>query len=68
MERADLIALLEEGLTNGRIAPQTAAYIAAEVLGVDASETGYLDWDAGRLAALQALQHEAQPELTIVSA
>ncbi len=65
VERHDLIAMLEEGLNNGRISPQTAAYIAAELLGVDAFETGYLDWDAGRFAALRTLQNEAELELTL---
>lgn len=38
-----LLRSLEEGLRNGRIAPQVAAYIAAEVLGVEARATGYDD-------------------------
>jgi hypothetical protein len=46
MDRFELLAAIEEGLENGRLSPQTAAYIAAELLGVDASETGYLDWAA----------------------
>lgn len=46
MDRYDLLAALEEGLENGRISPQTAAYIAAELLGVEAFETGFLEWDA----------------------
>jgi hypothetical protein len=50
MEHRELLAALEEGLENGRISPQTAAYIAAEILGVEAYETGYHEWDAARLA------------------
>ncbi|GAB4439698.1 MAG: hypothetical protein OHK0015_34860 [Chloroflexi bacterium OHK40] len=46
MDRFELLAALEQGLENGRISPQTAAYIAAELLGVDAYETGYHEWDA----------------------
>jgi hypothetical protein len=46
MDRYELLAALEEGLDNGRISPQTAAYIAAELLGVEAYETGYQEWDA----------------------
>jgi hypothetical protein len=46
MDRFELLAALEEGLENGRISPHTAAYIAAELLGVDAYETGYQEWDA----------------------
>jgi|GEM_PF-809539 len=45
MDRYELLAALEEGLENGRISPQTAAYIAAELLGVEAYETGYQEWD-----------------------
>jgi hypothetical protein len=45
MEQYELLAALEEGLMNGRISPQTAAYIAAELLGVEAYETGYQEWD-----------------------
>lgn len=41
MTQHDLIAIIEEGLENGRISPHLAAYIAAEVLGVDAAATGY---------------------------
>lgn len=50
MDRYELLAALEEGLENGRISPQTAAYIAAELLGVEAYETGYLEWDAALLS------------------
>jgi hypothetical protein len=46
MDRFELLAALEEGLENGRLSPQTAAFIAAELLGVDAYETGYLEWEA----------------------
>jgi hypothetical protein len=46
MDRFELLAALEEGLENGRISPQTAAYIAAELLGVEAYETGYHEWEA----------------------
>lgn len=45
MDRFELLAALEEGLENGRISPQTAAYIAAELFGIDAYETGYHEWD-----------------------
>lgn len=45
MDRFELLAILEEGLENGRINPQTAAYIAAEILGVEAYETGYQEWE-----------------------
>lgn len=67
MDCYDLIAMLEEGLNNGRISPQTAAYIAAELLGVDAFDTGYLDWDAGRFAALQTPQPEGELELAFAT-
>lgn len=43
MTTQDLLAVLEEGLENGRIAPYLAAYIASEVLGVEAHDTGYDD-------------------------
>ena len=46
MDRFELLAALEQGLENGRISPQTAASIAAELMGVDAYETGYQEWDA----------------------
>lgn len=45
MDRFELLAALEEGLENGRITPQTAAFIAAEILGVEAYETGYQEWE-----------------------
>ncbi|MFQ3663476.1 MAG: hypothetical protein SNJ69_13915 [Chloroflexaceae bacterium] len=45
VDRFELLAALEEGLENGRISPQTAAYIAAELFGIDAYETGYHEWD-----------------------
>jgi len=41
MTHQELLAIVEEGLENGRIAPHLAAYIAAEVLAVDARATGY---------------------------
>ncbi|NJM05923.1 hypothetical protein HC891_06565 [Candidatus Gracilibacteria bacterium] len=62
MDQYELLAALEEGLVNGRISPQTAAYIAAELLGVDAYETGYQEWD-GIIA-----QHNHQPALLAVNA
>jgi hypothetical protein len=62
MDQYDLLATLEEGLRNGRISPQTAAYIAAEVLGVEAYETGYQEWDG------VTGQHSAQPTLLVVNA
>jgi hypothetical protein len=43
MTQQDLLAMIEEGLENGRITPYLAAYIAAEVMGVDADATGYDD-------------------------
>lgn len=43
MTQQDLLTLIEEGLENGRISPHLAAYIAAELLGVDAGTTGYDD-------------------------
>lgn len=44
MSREELIAVLEEGLKNGRISPHLAAYIAAELLDVEVQETEYVDW------------------------
>lgn len=61
MEYRELLAALEEGLENGRISPQTAAYIAAEILGIEAYETGYHEWDAARLA-LAARADETEVE------
>jgi hypothetical protein len=43
MTQLDLLALIEEGLDNGRISPHLAAFIAADVLGVEALETDYVD-------------------------
>ncbi len=43
MTTEDLLAIIEEGLENGRIAPYLAAYIAAEVTGVEAIATGFDD-------------------------
>lgn len=60
MDRFELLAALEEGLENGRINPQTAAYIAAELLGVEAYETGYQEWEAPG-------QPAAEPELALAA-
>jgi hypothetical protein len=43
MTHHDLLALIEEGLENGRIPSYLAAYIAAEVLGIDPAETDFAD-------------------------
>ena len=43
MTHQDLLTIIEEGVENGRISRHLAAYIAAEVLGVEASTTGYDD-------------------------
>ena len=43
MTQQDLLAIIEEGLENGRISPYLAAYIAAEVIGIEANATGYDD-------------------------
>jgi hypothetical protein len=43
MTHQDLLALIEEGLENGRISRHLAAYIAAEMLGVSPRETEYDD-------------------------
>ena len=43
MTQQDLLATLEEGVKNGRIAPHLAAFIAAEVLGKEAQETDFDD-------------------------
>jgi len=43
MSRQNLLTLLEDGVRRGRISPQLAAYIAAEVLGIEAVDTGYDD-------------------------
>ncbi|MCS6882292.1 MAG: hypothetical protein RMK84_15765 [Oscillochloridaceae bacterium] len=59
MDRFELLAALEEGLKNGRISPQTAAYIAAELFGVDAYETGYHEWDT-----LSPPSEEPEPALS----
>lgn len=56
MDQFELLATLEEGLENGRISPQTAAFIAAELLGVDAYETGYQEWEL--LATVEADESE----------
>jgi hypothetical protein len=54
MDRFELLAALEEGLENGRLSPQTAAFIAAELLGIEAYETGYQEWDAPQLQSEEA--------------
>ncbi|MFL5806980.1 MAG: hypothetical protein ACJ8CR_35280 [Roseiflexaceae bacterium] len=41
MTHQDLLTLIEEGVENGRISRHLAAYIAAEVLGVELHETEY---------------------------
>lgn len=41
MTQHELLRLIEEGVENGRISPYLAAYIAGEVLGVEALTTGY---------------------------
>ena len=43
MIHLDLLALIEEGVDNGRISPHLAAFIAADMLGVEALETDYVD-------------------------
>ena len=43
MSSQELLALIKEGLEHGRIAPHLAAYIAAELLGVEAHLTGFDD-------------------------
>lgn len=43
MSSQELLALIEEGLEHGRISPHLAAYIAAELLGVEAHVTGFDD-------------------------
>lgn len=43
MTQHDLLNTLEDGLNTQRISPYLAAYIAAEVLHVDARSTGYDD-------------------------
>ena len=43
MTQQDLLAIIEEGLENGRISAHLAAYIAAEISGVEAHATGYDD-------------------------
>lgn len=41
MSQHELLSLIEEGLSNGRLTPHLAAYIAAELLGCEALATGY---------------------------
>lgn len=60
MDRFELLAALEEGLHNGRINPQTAAFIAAELLGVEAYETGYQEWETPATPA-------EEPELALAA-
>lgn len=43
MNADDLLAIIEEGLENGRISPYLAAYIAAEITGMEANATGFDD-------------------------
>ena len=43
MSSQELLTLIEEGLEHGQIAPHLAAYIAAELLGVEAYLTGFDD-------------------------
>lgn len=40
----EMLSILEEGLKNGRISPHLAAYIAGEILDIEAHETDYVDW------------------------
>ena len=40
MTHQELLTVVKEGLENGRIAPHLAAYIAAEVLSIEACATG----------------------------
>lgn len=44
MTQHDLLNLIEEGLENGRLSPSLAAFIAADLLGVEPDETGYDEW------------------------
>jgi hypothetical protein len=41
MTHQDLLTIIEEGVENGRISRHLAAYIAAEVLGIEAHETDF---------------------------
>ncbi len=43
MTHHDLLTALEDGLESQRISPYLAAYIAGEVLNVEARSTGYDD-------------------------
>lgn len=54
MTNTDLLAILEEGLKNGRITPYLAAFIAAEVLDTSPAETGYDEWIAEESAEAEA--------------
>ena len=57
MDRYELLATIEEGLENGRIAPHIAAFIAADLLGVAADETDYHEW-AGPLSKVEEAPEE----------
>lgn len=43
MTQQDLLETLEEGVKNGRLSPHLAAFIAADLLGTEASETDFED-------------------------
>jgi hypothetical protein len=62
MDRFELLAAIEEGLENGRLSPHIAAFIAADLLGVEAYETGYQEWAAG-----VAEEAEREEELVAVN-
>lgn len=47
MTQHDLLNLIEEGLENGRLSPSLAAFIAADLLGVEPEDTGYGEWADG---------------------
>jgi hypothetical protein len=44
MTQHDLLNLIEEGVENGRVSPSLAAFIAADLLGIEPDETGYNEW------------------------
>jgi hypothetical protein len=50
MSQQDLLELLEEGIENGRISPALAAFIAADVLGIEPEETEFNDLINAELA------------------
>lgn len=60
MDRYELLAAIEQGLENGRLSPHIAAFIAADLLGVEAYETGYQEWDA--MVAMVGERDEAPTE------